>query len=155
MLTSDWFLHLDESSAKVFKGVVHLSGNCLWVKLKLKLKLFILGVFDLAPILKTSVNIPQMGINQDNVPTLSPLSNENITRLSKRARHIKFWIVVGENDSQAFKNQAKDYFNKLLSNKFNVIMTEQKIEDHFSLVEKLKDEEYSLSKAIINFMREN
>ena len=153
MLTSDWFLHLDASSAKVFTGVVLLSGECLWIKLKLKL--FILGVFDLAPILKTSVNIPQMGFNQDNVPTLSPLSNENIARLSKRARHIKFWIVVGENDSQAFKNQAKDYFNKLLSNKFNVIMTEQKIEDHFSLVEKLKDEEYSLSKAIINFMREN
>ena len=96
-----------------------------------------------------------MGINQDNIPTLSPLRNENIARLSERARHIRFWIVVGENDSQAFKNQAKDYYNKLFSNKFNVSMTEQEIEDHFSLVEKLKDEEYSLSKAIINFMREN
>ena len=114
-----------------------------------------LGVFNLAPILKTSVNIPQMGINQDNILTWSPLSDENISRLAKGARHIRFWIVVGENDSQAFKNQATDYYKKLLSNKFNVIMTEQEIEDHFSLVEKLKDEEYSLSKAIINFMRTN
>ena len=96
-----------------------------------------------------------MGINQDNILRWSPLSDENISRLAKVARHIRFWIVVGENDSQAFKNQAKDYFKKLLSNKFNVIMTEQEIEDHFSLVEKLKDEEYSLSKAIINFMRTN
>ena len=122
---------------------------------KLKLKQFMLGVFNLAPILKTSVNIPQMGINQDNILTWSPLSDENISRLAKVARHIRFWIVVGENDSQAFKNQAKDYYKKLMSNKFYVIMTEQEIEDHFSLVEKLKDEEYSLSKAIINFMRTN
>ena len=122
---------------------------------KLKLKQFISGVFNLAPILKTSVNIPQMGINQDNILRWSPLSDENISRLAKGARHIRFWIVVGENDSQAFKNQATDYYKKLLSNKFNVIMTEQEIEDHFSLVEKLKDEEYSLSKAIINFMRTN
>ena len=44
-------------------------------------------------------------------------------------------------------------YEKLVQNKFNVTMAEQKIEDHFSLVEKLKDQEYSLSKAIINFMR--
>ena len=34
MLTSDWFLHLDKSSAKVFKGVVHLSGG-FWFWLNL------------------------------------------------------------------------------------------------------------------------
>ena len=110
-------------------------------------------MFNLAPILKTSVNIPQMGINQGNVSTWSPLSDENIAKLSKQAKHIRFWIVVGENDSPAFKSQAKDYYEKLTRNKLNVIMTEQKMEDHFSLVEKLKDEEYSLSKAVINFMR--
>ena len=85
--------------------------------------------------------------------TWSPLSDHNIARLSKQAKHIRFWIVVGENDSPAFKSQAKDYYEKLVQNKFNVIMSEQEIEDHFSLVEKLKDQEYSLSKAIINFMR--
>ena len=94
-----------------------------------------------------------MGINEGNVSTWSPLSDQNIARLSKQAKHIRFWIVVGENDSPAFKSQAKDYYEKLVQNKFNVTMTEQEIEDHFSLVEKLKDQEYSLSKAIINFMR--
>ena len=94
-----------------------------------------------------------MGFNEGNVSTWSPLSDHNIARLSKQAKHIRFWIVVGENDSPAFKSQAKDYYEKLVQNKFNVIMSEQEIEDHFSLVEKLKDQEYSLSKAIINFMR--
>ena len=120
----------------------------------LKLIYYSLGVFNLAPILKTSVNIPQMGVNQANVSTWSPSSDENIAKLSKKAKHIRFWIVVGENDSPAFKTQAREYFEKLLSNKFIVTMTEQEIEDHFSLVEKLKDEDYSLSKAIINFMKE-
>lgn len=95
-----------------------------------------------------------MGINQGNVSTWSPLSDGNIARLLKQAKHIRFWIVVGENDSPAFKSQAKDYYEKLLRNKFDVIMTEQEKEDHFSLVEKLKDEEYSLSKAVIKFMRD-
>ena len=94
-----------------------------------------------------------MGFNEGNVSTWSPLSDHNIARLSKQAKHIRFWIVVGENDSPAFKSQAKDYYEKLVQNKFNVTMAEQKIEDHFSLVEKLKDQEYSLSTAIINFMR--
>ena len=94
-----------------------------------------------------------MGFNEGNVSTWSPLSDHNIARLSKQAKHIRFWIVVGENDSPAFKSQAKDYYEKLVQNKFNVIMSEQEIEDHFSLVEKLKDQEYSLSTAIINFMR--
>ena len=94
-----------------------------------------------------------MGINEGNVSTWSPLCDHNIARLSKQAKHIRFWIVVGENDSPAFKSQAKDYYEKLLTNKFNVTMTEQEKEDHFSLVEQLRDQDYSLSKAIINFMR--
>ena len=61
---------------------------------------------------------------------------------------------MAENDSPAFKSQAKQYFEKLVANKFKVEMSEQKIEDHFSLVEKLKDKEYTLTKAIIKFMRE-
>ena len=40
-----------------------------------------------------------------------------------------------------------------MAKKFKVEMSEQKIEDHFSLVEKLKDDEYTLTKAIIKFMR--
>ena len=111
-------------------------------------------MFDLAPILKTSVNIPQLGLSLDNVAAWSPLSDENVARLSTRAAHVRFWIVVAENDSPAFKSQAKQYFEKLVANKFKVEMSEQKIEDHFSLVEKLKDKEYTLTKAIIKFMRE-
>ena len=32
-------------------------------------------------------------------------------------------------------------------------LSEQRGEDHFSLVEKLKDEDYELSQEIINFMK--
>ena len=49
--------------------------------------------------------------------------------------------------------QAKQYYDLLTGAGLEVRFSEQQGEDHFSLVEKLKDEEYSLSREVIDFMK--
>ena len=118
------------------EGVVHLSG-----------------IFDVSPILSTSVNIPAMKLTTTTAERLSPAGQANLTSLAVVGRHVKHWVVVGEHDSPAFKQQARSYTDLLGSHGIQARLTEQKGEDHFSLVEKLKDEDYELSQEIINFMK--
>ena len=94
-----------------------------------------------------------MKINTGNVDSYSPLCDTNIGKLSS-ARHLHHLVVIGENDSPAFKEQGKRFCAKLQSNKINAFLHHQSLEDHFSLVEKLKDEKYELSIRIIKFMGE-
>ena len=49
--------------------------------------------------------------------------------------------------------QARQYHDLLTGAGLIVRLSEQQGEDHFSLVEKLKDEEYSLTREIIDFMK--
>ena len=111
-----------------------------------------LGVFDLSPILKTSINVPELHINKDNIKHWSPASDENIDKLSKAGKHVKHLMVVGENDSPAFQKQCQQYSDLLRSIKIDVVSRTEKNEDHFSLVEKLKEEDYQLSKEMLYFM---
>ena len=118
------------------EGVIHLSG-----------------IFDLSPILSTSVNIPAMKLTTGTAELLSPANRANLASLAQVCRHVKHWVVVGEHDSPAFKEQARSYSDLLSTHAIQARLTEQKGEDHFSLVEKLKDEDYQLSQEIINFMK--
>ena len=92
-----------------------------------------------------------MNINTANVDSYSPLSDANMVKLCG-ARHLHHLVVIGENDSPAFKEQGKRFCAKLQRNKINAFLHHQSLEDHFSLVEKLKDEKYELSFRIIKFM---
>ena len=118
------------------EGVLHLSG-----------------IFDLSPLLTTSVNIPAMKLTTTTAEVLSPASKANLAKLAAVARHVKHWVVVGEHDSPAFKLQARTYTELLRSHNIEARLSEQAGEDHFSLVEKLKDEDYELSQQIIDFMK--
>ena len=66
---------------------------------------------------------------------------------------VKHLVVVGEHDSPAFKQQARHYTELLNSHNIRASLREERGEDHFSLVEKLKDEDYQLTQEIINFMK--
>jgi len=110
-------------------------------------------VFDLSPILKTSINVPKLNINEENVKHWSPISEAHIKKLSKSGKHVKHMMVVGENDSPAFQRQCQQYSDLLRCNKIDVVTRTEKDEDHFSLVEKLKEDSYQLSKEILYFMK--
>ena len=136
MFSSAWFQSLSPGDRQLFAGVVHLSG-----------------VFDLTQILQTSVNTPEMNLNNDNVNSLSPLDQNNVDRVVSAASHVKHLIVYGEHDSPVFKQQARQYHDKLKKNGVkNIKLVEVKKADHFNLVEDLRLNDYTLSKEIIKFM---
>ena len=117
------------------EGVVHLSG-----------------VFQLSPLLTTSVNIPAMNLNSTTAEQLSPLAESNLARLVTAGSHVRQLVVVGEHDSPAFKQQARQYTEMMRARGVKARLVEQLGEDHFSVVERLKSEEYSLTEEILKFM---
>ena len=106
------------------------------------------GVFNLRPLLRTSINIPALQLRPDTVARWSPLAETNLAAVAR----VPALVVVGEHDSPAFRQQAEQYRDQLSARGVPVTFTTQGGEDHFSLVEKLKDDDYALSKQIIEFM---
>jgi len=134
LLSSGWYEGLPHLDRSIIRGVVHLSG-----------------VFNLLPLLKTSINSPLM-MNKFDAEQFSPSQQLNLDRLST-AKHLHYLVVVGENDSPAFMQQAEQYVEELRTRGFRVAFTVQEEEDHFSLVERLMDVNYSLTKQILDFMQ--
>jgi len=134
LLSSGWYEGLPQACRQVIKGVFHLSG-----------------VFNLAPLLCTSVNTP-LRMTQLEAENFSPLSSANLDRLSSSGSHLKHVVVVGEHDSPAFKQQAEDYADQLRLRGCQVVNWVQKSEDHFSLVERLSQEDYSLTDQMITMI---
>ena len=108
----------------------------------------VVGVFNLRPLLRTSINIPALQLRPDTVARWSPLAETNLAAVAR----VPALVVVGEHDSPAFRQQAEQYRDQLSARDVPVTFTTQGGEDHFSLVEKLKDDDYALSKQIIEFM---
>ena len=134
ILSSGWYEGLPFKERSIIRGVVHLSG-----------------VFNLVPLLNTSVNTP-LKMTKFEAEQFSPLHENNLDRLSS-GKHLEHLVVVGENDSPAFMQQAELYVGELRARGFMVTLTVKKGEDHFSLVERLMDVDYSLTQQIIDFMR--
>ena len=59
-------------------------------------KRFFPGVFDLKPIMSTSINIPKLELDDSNVEKMSPLSDFNLVKLYSTSLHMRHWIIVGK-----------------------------------------------------------
>ncbi|XP_008184915.1 kynurenine formamidase [Acyrthosiphon pisum] len=115
--------------------------------------ILISGIFDLSPLLETSIN-KLLKLNKNTCLELSPLKNLyglDFTHITAQ-NCIKFFVAYGENDSPAFHFQSKQ-FAKFLE-KLGLDVTEERINgvDHFDIVENLSSIDYSLTKRIINFI---
>jgi len=132
LLSSGWFAGLSYKMRSLVRGVVHLSG-----------------VFDLLPVIKTSIN-RALGMTQSQALKYSPLNM--IEEVSRYASHVIHLLVVGEDDSPAFHKQTEEYRQQLVSREMVVLSSVVKGEDHFSLVEKLQDDQYSLTKDILRLL---
>jgi len=132
LLSSPWYDGLPVSSRKAISGVLHLSG-----------------VFQLEPLLHTSILIPSLGVDRDNVQKFSPMCPDRLEILARAGQHLVTLVVVGEHDSPAFHEQAKQYGQLLRKHGLTVIEKTVEGEDHFSLVERLIESDYSLTKDIL------
>jgi len=129
VLSSPWFHQLTNHRQKIILGVVHLAG-----------------VFDLLPILDTSVNTV-LKLSKEQAIQFSPVSTENITRLSG-VEHLKHHLVLGEHDSPAFHKQAEQYRTALTSRGCKTSLHVLPSLDHFDLVENLAIAESSSAQLL-------
>lgn len=134
MLSVDWMSECMLSNS-IIKGAVLVSS-----------------VYDLRPLVNTYVNDAikmTMDIAWDNSPW--KLIDNIINRSSKR----QIIVVVGEHDSPEFKRQSQEFEQKLKENGVSTKYIEIKDTDHFNVVENLQNDDYILTKEILNLMKLN
>jgi len=136
LLSSSWYDGLPVSSRKAISGVLHLSG-----------------VFQLEPLLHTSILIPSLGVDRDNVQKFSPMCPDKLEIIGRAGKHLATMVVVGEHDSPAFREQAQQYGELLRKHGLTVIEKTVEGEDHFSVVERLVESDYSLTKDILTTVK--
>lgn len=114
--------------------------------------ILISGLYDLHPLLRHSAG-NEARITKEIADTCSPMTVvHKLTKVLDPTTRIL--VVVAEHDSPAFKMQSQKYEEILRTSgiKSEYFLIEG--EDHFSCVEKLRENDYVLTKKIINMVHE-
>lgn len=120
------------------------------IKNYIKGTIFISGIYDLVPLLQTSIcNVIKEVIEKVNV-------SKFIKEISSMLKQInaKVLVAVAEYDSPKFIDQSENYHKKLLEYGVPARYILVRDEDHFSIIEKLHDESFVLTKRILNLIYE-
>ncbi|KAJ8969542.1 hypothetical protein NQ314_001694 [Rhamnusium bicolor] len=112
-------------------------------KILFKSAFLLCGVYDLVPLITTQINIP-LKLDETSAKAASPIY-QNLS-----ADGTVFYVVAAEHDSPAFVEQAKKMTEHLLSLGIKTDYVFISNVDHFDIIEKLIEEEYELSKLLIN-----
>ncbi|VVC45041.1 Alpha/beta hydrolase fold-3,Alpha/Beta hydrolase fold [Cinara cedri] len=133
----------------------HLAASMIHPEVheNIDIKGFILisGIFYLNPLMKTSIN-KALKLNESICLELSPLSILNKLDFSCKTSCIKVLVAYAENDSPAFHYQSSQFVTLLDKLGINVIKEQIDGVDHFDIVENLSNNDYTLTKLIINFI---
>ncbi|XP_053309323.1 kynurenine formamidase [Spea bombifrons] len=114
--------------------------------------LLVSGVYDLLPIIHTYVN-DALGMSQEVAERNSPILWVENTKSRASACHIV--IVVAEHDSPEFQRQSKEYFQSLKSLGLDVCFAQIEGTDHFDVIERLSQEDYELTRLILEMITKN
>ncbi|XP_047486065.1 kynurenine formamidase-like [Penaeus chinensis] len=107
------------------------------------------GVFDLRPLVGTYVNDP-LRLTESSAWTLSPL--RVVGDLSKTWPHLRLLVTAGQHDSPEFKRQSLHYSQVCGVSGLQAEYVEVEA-DHFSIVEELSREDFSLTQRVLAFFR--
>jgi arylformamidase len=66
------------------------------------------GVFDLRPLVQTDIN-DNLKLDLKSATKFSPLLTSDTPIATGRRQNLKVFILYGENESPAFKQQSEDY----------------------------------------------
>jgi len=106
------------------------------------------GIFDLRPLLNTDINDP-LNLTIETAQQLSPMDPSNFkTIYSNTRRTARFIIIHAENDSPAFHEQSRHFYELLKQTGCNTVLIEIENTDHFDIVEKAIDPSFKLNKVI-------
>ncbi|GFS08647.1 kynurenine formamidase [Elysia marginata] len=107
------------------------------------------GVFDVRPLTKTPTNDP-LKLTEEEAWSFSPMGLvEDIAQLS-RHRHIV--IAVGEYDPPEFRRQSGEMEKVLRDRGIRTSYVDVPDTDHFSVIDKLRNGKYLLTKECIRLM---
>merc|ERR1712126_604507 len=159
VVASNWFKNLPVENKNLFKGIFLMAG-----------------VYDLRPLVSTYVNDP-LQLSDEDAARNSPLISVNqiADNLSMRTSidPIHVDLIVGENDSPAFKEQNKSFAHELNVHLEKNFMSKNNVKtrndsctngiritesivpdvDHFNLVENLRNNSYEVVKRILNIIK--
>lgn len=106
------------------------------------------GIFDLRPLLNTDIN-DALKLTEESAESLSPMNGTNFkTIYGNTRRTARFIITYAENDSPAFHDQSRRFYEMLKATGCNAVLHEIENTDHFDIVEKAVDPSFELNKVI-------
>jgi len=108
------------------------------------------GVFDLRPIVETSVN-NALKMTMEDAEEISPMDARNFKKIYANSRQsTRFIICIAENDSPAFHDQSVRFYEMLNATGVQCDFIEFENTDHFNIVEKSTDPNYLMNDVIKN-----
>lgn len=129
LFQDDYFIRLPEAEQSLVKAAFLIGG-----------------IYNLIPLINfPSINDP-LKLTKQEAERLSPL----IQKISA-SDGVKFYIAVAEHESPAFKEQAKELYEKLQKSRHQVEFVDVDNTDHFDIIEKLTEEDFLITKIIFEF----
>ncbi|XP_038064044.1 kynurenine formamidase-like [Patiria miniata] len=109
------------------------------------------GVFDVRPLVGSYVNEP-LHMTDEQAYQVSPIIPTNLSEAIRLCPRCKIINVCGEHDPPIFHQMMRDYTKEL--SKGGVDATCEVIPglDHFELIERLSEAEYSLTQTVLGMM---
>ena len=103
------------------------------------------GLYDLRPLVKTSLNVALQ-------PTEAEATRLSLHRELSIPTSIKTLILVGEDESPAAMKQNKGLFEELKTTNENVEFRILKDEDHFSIIENFNVKDHPVVQEVLSFL---
>ncbi|KAM9769082.1 kynurenine formamidase isoform 2-T2 [Menidia menidia] len=107
------------------------------------------GIYDLEPILSTYVNEP-LKMTEEVALRNSP--SRLVPQMKASSSSCRVVVAVAQNDSPEFRKQSEEYHKTLEAAGLNVTLEDVENTDHFSIIEKLVEEDYHLTKLLLKMM---
>ncbi|KAL8559791.1 hypothetical protein ACOMHN_030127 [Nucella lapillus] len=107
------------------------------------------GVYDLRPLVKTYVN-GALKLTEEDAWNMSPA--QFLSDISEHSKHRKILIAVGEYDSPEYRRQSGEMEKSLRDKGVSVRYLDIGDADHFSVMERLADPKYTLTKECLRLM---
>ncbi|XP_053562149.1 kynurenine formamidase [Bombina bombina] len=117
------------------------------ISLEVKGAFLVSGVYDLIPITHTYVN-EALSMSQQVAERNSPI--RCVMQTKRNVNNCHMVLVVAEHDSPEFHKQSHEYLKSLHASGINVSFMQIDCTDHFDVIEKLSQEDYVLTKLIVD-----
>lgn len=114
------------------------------------LKAFFLlsGIYDLEPIVHTSVNTP-LRLTPEDARRNSPQWHLDAASAKSRGPACPVLVTVGQHDSPEFRRQSREFYQTLCSAGWQASFEDLQDVDHFEMVWKLTQQDYVLTQIIL------